>query len=89
MLLRLVVVCSALFVAIASPVLADAKSDAIAACSAQLKRDGIPTSVSSKFSASGSGDRIDVSGYATYQGQDDTKIVCKTHEGRVTHISFG
>lgn len=74
---------------IATPALADAKADAIAACAAELKRSyGVSADIVAKFQASGSGTRIDVSGNAPYQG-NNSRVVCKTNNGRVTSVIWG
>ena len=85
--MRRVLICSTLFIALASPALADTKDDAIAACAKLLKRDGIVTNVQGNYSAAGSGQRYTVSVTASVSGKKKT-VSCKTNKGRVTHIDY-
>lgn len=77
-------------VVFATPAMADAKADAIAACGAYLlKADSVPLAVSSGFTASGSGERFKVEGRARYNGRENVRVRCDTNKGRVTKVAWG
>lgn len=83
-----VLVCSTLVLAgLATPALADAKDDAIAACAKLLKRDGIATNIQGNYHAAGSGERYRVSVTASVSDKQKT-VTCKTNKGRVTHVDY-
>lgn len=84
-----ILVCSTLLIAATSPAFADAKDDAIAACAKMVKRDGIAINVANNYSASGSGERFQVTVRATVSGRQNAQVICKTNKGRVTQITYG
>ena len=86
-LVPLAAVCLTIFTV---PAFADAESDAVAACAAELKRTyGVSPAVVAKFQVGGSGERITVSGEASYEGREGVRVVCKTNKGRVTNVTWG
>ncbi len=87
MLMRTLVALTAVLAILSTPVLADDKDDALAACAKYLKRANGVSSLAG-FQVSGSGDRYEVSGNAPYQGHK-SRVVCKVHNGRVTNVTWG
>lgn len=86
-LVPLTAICLAL---LTLPAFADAESDAVEACAKELKRTwGVPAAVVARFQVSASGERITVSGEASYEGRDGVRVVCKTNKGRVTNVTWG
>lgn len=70
--------------------LADAKADAVAACSDYLKKKfGVSASVSAKFHVSGSGARFTIEGKAAQGGEENVRVTCTTNEGRVSTVVWG
>jgi hypothetical protein len=87
---RLVPLAAACLTLLTLPAFADAESDAVAACAKELKNTyGVPAAVVARFLVSGSGERITLSGEASYQGNDGVRVVCKTNKGRVTNVTWG
>ena len=48
-----------------------------------------PPAVVAGFQVSGSGERITLSGEASFEGRDHVRVVCKTNKGRVTNVTWG
>jgi hypothetical protein len=87
---RLVPLAAACFTILTVPAFADAEADAVAACAAELKNTyGVPKAVVANFQVSGSGERITLSGEASFEGRDHVRVVCKTNKGRVTNVTWG